>query len=104
MLPDDPQPYILTFDFNSICEAEQLTGLNLMKPLTGAGVTATETRGLLYAFLKPENLNLALSDVGGLLSRDIATVCHEVATFIREASGSEEPEPEPETEEPAKAK
>jgi hypothetical protein len=86
----DPQTYTLTFDFNAICQAEQETGINLLKPLAGAGISATETRALLYALLKPAHPLVLLSEAGELLNKHLPTVLAEVGAMLQAAKQEEE--------------
>ena len=90
----DPQVYKLAFDFNSLVDAETLTGLNLMRPLANLSqLTAGEIRGLLYAMLKPAHPQVLLSEAGDLFSRDMETVTGALAEVLG-ASGKEEEEAE----------
>jgi hypothetical protein len=91
----DPQVYTLTFDFNQICEAEKETGINLLKPLAGAGISATETRALLYALLKPAHPLVLLAEAGELLNKDLPTVLSELGAMLKAAQqeqAAEDPE------------
>jgi hypothetical protein len=91
-LEGDPQPYILKFDFNEVCNAEAAAGCNLMQALSGVPITAAQTRGLLYACLKPANPQVLLSEAGALLSKDMPTVLR----YLMEALGTaDEPETTP---------
>lgn len=89
-------PLVLQFDFNEVCKAEELTGLNLMSFLTGSGVNSQQTRGMLYACLKPANQSVTLAEAGSLLSVDRDTVL----VALLQALGLKtpaQPEPVPET-------
>jgi len=89
-LLDDPQVYVLQFDFNAICEAETATGCNLMHALAGGGISASETRGLLYACLKASHPEVLLSEAGDLLSRDMSSVLPALSKCLAEARDIEE--------------
>lgn len=75
----DGEEYRLGYDFNELCEAEGLTGCNLlagMQGLADTGVTASQLRGMLFAALRacpydgmPEPVAL-LKKCGGLIRAD----------------------------------
>ncbi|HXI88453.1 MAG TPA: hypothetical protein VNH18_14675 [Bryobacteraceae bacterium] len=82
-LEDDPQIYKLTYDFNAICDAEAVTGCNLLQAqIRLKNLSATEVRGLLYACLKPAYPAVLLSEAGDLLSRDLETVSGALAEAL----------------------
>ena len=82
-LPDDSQEYRMTYDFNELCKAEEVTGLNLLEPLTGRGITARHTRALLYACLRTAHPIVTLDEAGGLLTRDRDLVLGKLAEALQ---------------------
>lgn len=64
---DDPQVYTLTRNVNVICDVEAETGLNLSIFAWSAGMTQSQMRAMLYAYLKPSH-GVTLDEVGDLLS------------------------------------
>lgn len=98
-LEGHPHPYSLKYDFNVVCDVEAATGANLMRALAGGQINAAETRGLLYALLKPSNPDLLLSEAGALLDEDMETVLPALTSAIQGALNNkpivtEEPTPE----------
>ncbi len=79
------QVYSLSFDFNQICEAETVARCNLMTALAGGGITALQTRALLYACLKTAHPQVLLSEAGWLLSQDMPKVLAALAQVLTEA-------------------
>ncbi len=72
-LDGDHVDYKLHFDFNEICNAEEVTGCNLGSAMVSGNFTGKQLRGLLYAFLKTAHPQVLLSEAGDLLSRDLPT-------------------------------
>lgn len=66
-LTDDPQEYRLFYDFNLICDAEQMTGENLNFTLYGGSVSTSQFRAVLFALLRTAH-DVTLKDAGGLLA------------------------------------
>ena len=83
-LKNDPHTYALIYDFNVVCDHEAETGANLMEALVGGvGITAAQTRGILYCFLKPANPDVLLAEAGELLNRDIDTCIGALSQVIK---------------------
>lgn len=57
----------LTFDFNSICTVNDLTGINLLEASVST-VTAPSVRALLFASLLHDEPNLTIEEVGSWLN------------------------------------
>lgn len=71
VLEIDGRSYDLVFDYNSVADAEALTGVNLLHGISAAmfgTVTAAQLRGLLFASLKPRNPDITLQQAGELIS------------------------------------
>lgn len=104
-IESDPHPYVLEYDFNFLCDAEVISGCNLMQAIAGGQITAGQTRGMLYAFLKKANPDLLLSDAGALLSRDLAGTLKAITDVLdtARASDEEESQEEAQVEQPSKA-
>ena len=64
----DGKEYFLCFDFNSIVEAENLTGLNLLNALDFSNINATKLRALLYSALLKLQPDITLEATGTLLA------------------------------------
>lgn len=94
-LEDDPTEYRLLFDFNHLCEAESATKLNLMNALALGGVSAGQTRGLLFACLKTWHPVVELDEVGSLLTRDMPVVLEALSKALESARGIEGEEVSP---------
>jgi hypothetical protein len=79
-LEGDPQEYILIYDFNTVCDVEEKTGLNLMTYFGRR--SAAITRAMLLALLLPNHHGISggkewavtLTEAGNLLTKDIAVV------------------------------
>ena len=61
--------YRLTFDFNRVCDAEDVVGIHLLRALGGPS-SAREMRGLLYALLKTGHPEVTLEEAGSLFTSD----------------------------------
>jgi hypothetical protein len=94
-LEGDPQVYTLEFDFNAICAAEAVTGCNLMRALAGGEIFAAQTRGLLFACLKPAHPDVLLTEAGELLTRDMETVLEALSKALAGAKGTGTDEEDP---------
>lgn len=82
----DAQVYRLSWDFNELCEAEALLGLNLFG---GAMATALQTRGFLYACLKKAHPVVTVAEAGGLLNKgENAKVLGALTQLLRSADGT----------------
>jgi hypothetical protein len=57
----------LVKDFNVLCDVEQETGLNLLRP---ESTDSRVTRAMLYAYLKEYNPELTIFEAGNLLTMD----------------------------------
>ena len=67
--------YVLTYDFNALCEAEAETGVNLLQAMSDVrSMTAVQLRAMLYAGLKPANPLVLVKEAGELLTKDYAAV------------------------------
>ena len=67
--------YQLAFKFNALCEAEKLTGENLLQGLgrlINGGMTAAQYRAVLYASLRMAHPKLTLEDAGDLIESAFA--------------------------------
>lgn len=100
-LGDEPQVYTLQFDFNALCDAEEVAGCNLMRAVIGgAEFTATKARALLFAFLKTAHPKVTLAEAGELFSKDqgvVLTALIKVLNGVWRAEESEPAEPIKET-------
>lgn len=98
-LDGDPQEYHLMFDYNAVCDAEAKTGVNLMSCLSGQGLNANQTRGLLYACLLPKHPLVTLKEAGELLTKGLPVVLSNLLPVITGAvdTGVEEEEVEAES-------
>jgi len=87
----DPQDsYRLTFDYNEICDAEVVTGLNLLWALRNLDATsAGQMRGLVYALLKSAHPEVLLSEAGALLAADSASVINAVRKVLKVKTADE---------------
>lgn len=56
----------LCFDFNAICVASKVTGINLLRSIVG-DLEPESLRGLLWAALLRDDPSLTLDQVGGLI-------------------------------------
>ena len=88
-LDGDPQEYSLMFDYNAVCAAENKTGVNLMSCLSGQGLNANQTRGLLYACLLPKHPLVTLEEAGELLTKGFPVV---LANLLAALTGTMEQE------------
>lgn len=89
---DDPITYRLKFDFNELAFAEELTGLNLLRPLNDlANISGRETRAILYALLKSAEPQVLLTEAGNLLTRDSDTVTRAILIALGVPVRPEEP-------------
>ena len=68
VLEIDGKEYFLVFDFNSICVAEQMTGINLLTSLDFSNVDASKLRALLYASLIKLQPDITLDAAGELIT------------------------------------
>lgn len=97
-LPDDPQEYTLTYDFNEMCDAEPIVGMNLLTPIAGADLLSTrDVRGLLYALLKKAHPMVLLPEAGELMTKNLPVVTNKVIEMlglIRSGERAKAPEPE----------
>lgn len=93
-LKDDSQVYRLRYDFNAICDAEPAAGVNLLSAIAGNGVDARQTRGLLFAMLKPEHPLVTLAEAGELLTRELPTVLDALRLALRGAEEASQDEPQ----------
>lgn len=72
----DGLTYSLCWDFNAIAEAEKIVDGNLMHGIgaliapNGSGMTAVQTRGLLYAAMRKAHINVTLKEAGHLIRID----------------------------------
>lgn len=86
-LKDDPLEYHLRFDVNVQADVERETGLNLMRFIVGGNVSLTDTRGMLYALLKPIHSDVTLPECGALLSRDLDAVMTAMSLVLEAPRG-----------------
>lgn len=83
MLKDDPVTYSLLFDFNQVCDAEVISGCNLMQALSGGvHITAAQTRALLFASLRTAHPGVSIAEAGELLSREYPVVLNALSNVI----------------------
>lgn len=97
-LSNDPQEYVLIYDFNKIVEAEEKTGVNLMQGLMGGG-SAVVMRALLFAFLLKAHPDVLIGEAGDLFSKESGTVMAAMSHMLLQfgvgmegAEGTEEEE------------
>jgi len=84
----------LVFDFNAICVAEKVSGVNLLKAAVSE-INATNIRGLLYAALLRDDPKLTLDEVGSWSSfKNLANV-HTAITTAWFASIDEQKDEQP---------
>lgn len=63
--------YQLVYDFNTMCDVEEESGVNLLTTLQNlGGMTAEQLRALLYASLKLSNPTTTLLEAGSLIRVD----------------------------------
>jgi hypothetical protein len=91
--------YSLCWDFSAICEAEKLTGCNLLQGIAGVmlhTMTAAQFRGLLYAAMLKAQPNTTLLDAGSLLSIESMSDIREALLKAYGVSMPEKPKDPPE--------
>jgi hypothetical protein len=72
--------YHLSYDFNAICQAERVTGVNLLSSVVGE-ISAASLRGLLWAALLKDRPLMTVEEVGGLIRpENIATIREAIVT------------------------
>ena len=90
-LGDDPQVYTLIRDINAVCDVEAKTGLNLSVFAFSAGLTASQERALLFAYLLKAHPKVLLSEAGDLLSRDEDKVLEALGKAMKVGVPTKEP-------------
>ena len=99
-LENDPQTYVLEYNFNELAEAESVAQTNLLQAVSDLRtMTAVQMRGLLYACLRTAHPQVLLREAGDLLSKDSPTVSKALALVM----GASEAEEEDQKEGPAAA-
>lgn len=74
------ETYHLTYDFNSIVRAEQVTGVNLLSSVIGE-INASSLRGLLWSALLKDRPDLTIEHAGALIQPpNIATIRQAIVT------------------------
>jgi hypothetical protein len=85
--------YKLCFDFNAICQAEKVAGVNLLTSVIGE-ITAQSLRGLLWASLLKDQPTITIDEVGALIRpTNIAVIRQAVVTAWFGSVPDEESEP-----------
>lgn len=80
----------LTFDFNELCDAETVTGFNLLSPLKNlAAMSAGQMRGIAFSLLKTAHPKITLKEAGDLLSKDGPAVTAAVYKALDAESGED---------------
>lgn len=90
-LENDPQLYTMVYDFNRVCDAEEMLKENLFHAISNpVTMTANQCRGLVFAFLLTAHPKVLVSEAGDLLSRDSNVVTKALGKML----GASEAEPE----------
>lgn len=74
----DAPVFRIGWNFNALCEAEAMTGQNLLQ-WDFSTASAQKLRGLLYAGLKAVWQDVSIEDAGRLLTRNFGAVCRALA-------------------------
>ena len=90
-IPGDAQVFKLTYDFNCMCDAEIVSGQNLLRAMTGR-MTSLELRALLYGLLRVYHPLVELKEAGELMTIDRNSVMDALTEIL---SMEEEKEEEP---------
>lgn len=77
----DPPVFRLCYDFNYMVKAEEMTGCNLLRAISG-GMTSKELRATLWAMLKTGHPDVALEEAGNLMTRDRELVVDKVGEVL----------------------
>jgi hypothetical protein len=83
----DGRQLTLRWDFNSLVRAEKQSGVNILSAVTHmvSGLTSEELRGLLLAFLLPDQPDVTVDEAGALLRIDtILLITQAIDTAISE--------------------
>lgn len=89
-----PWPYTMIYDFNAVADAEPVVGLNLLGAMATNVRSASQIRGLVYAFLHPANPELTLAEAGTLLAKDYRSVAGALDELINLVNDEDE-DPKP---------
>lgn len=80
----------LTYDYNEICDAENLTGLNLLSAMRNLdAMSAGQMRAVLLALLKSAHPKTTLPEAGKLLSNDRESVIEALRKALKVKSSDE---------------
>jgi hypothetical protein len=83
---NDPQQYVMDFDFNVLCDAEAELGLDLLPAIMRWPMqSALELRGVVYALMKTKHTSVTVAEVGGLLTRELTAMRKVLALELIEA-------------------
>jgi hypothetical protein len=88
----------LVKDYNIMCEVEQETGLNLLTPTVN---DTRLTRAMLFAYLKPYNPDVTLSECGDLMTMDSDACFEAMGRVLNMSEGVEAAPQQAPTEVPA---
>ena len=91
-----PWPYTMIYDFNAVADAEPIVGLNLLGAMATNIRSASQIRGLVYAFLHPANPALTLAEAGDLLAKDyraVAGALDELINLVNDEDEDADPKP-----------
>lgn len=69
------QSFHLAFDFNAICHAEKLTGLNLLTAIV-TDISASQLRALLWSAILKDNSGFTIDEVGSWITAHNAPTIH----------------------------
>jgi hypothetical protein len=83
---NDPQQYVMDFDFNALCDAEAELRLELLPAIMRWPMqSALELRGVVYALMKTKHPLVTVAEVGGLLTRQFTAMRKVLALELVEA-------------------
>lgn len=81
-LGEDPQVYSLQYDFNKVCDVEELVGMNLT---VGSGHPSNYLRAQLMAYLLKAHPTVTLIEAGDLLTQNEDLVISKLKEAMRRA-------------------
>lgn len=73
--------YTLKCDLNALYEIEVLTGRNALTENIFKGLRATDMRAMLYVFLKPDNPEITIDQVGHMVEPKDMTEITEILIY-----------------------
>ena len=76
--------YRMEFDYNNLCEAENLTGTNLVA--FSGRMSASQTRAHVFAALRKHHPQIELREVGNLLTKDRETVLDALGALYEQSN------------------